>query len=277
MGRRAASLARALPVRDIWPSLLRVVEAFTLQRLMLASDWTNCRELHSYAEAVFYLRDTAELGEADKQQMFAQTAWVPPARAASRGWATRLTRATYVRARTFRTLSCERRRTRLASTRSAFDRSRRRSRTHRRPEIVVTDHARAVGHDRRRPADGISNSDVHTLARRFRDWDVYPARDCESRCTPRSPDIFVTYDWSYSFFDLQEAAYGGLWYIRDELMRRHPSIHQLDIEDLLVDEVTLWIDFVFINQSARDVRAELDVMPALIDSSKLHFALSHTV
>jgi hypothetical protein len=45
---------------------------------------------------------------------------------------------------------------------------------------------------------------------------------------------------------------------------------------LLFDEVTFWIDFVFINQSVRDVRAELDVMPDLIDSSKLHFALSHT-
>jgi hypothetical protein len=123
---------------------------------------------------------------------------------------------------------------------------------------------------------GISNSDVHTLARRFRELDLYPARDLESRCTPRSPDIFVTYDWSYSFFELQEAAYGGLWYIRDELMGRHPSIHQLDVEDLLVDEVTFWIDFVFIDQSARDVRAELAVMPALIDSSKLHFSLSHT-
>jgi hypothetical protein len=58
-------------------------------------------------------------------------------------------------------------------------------------------------------------------------------------------------------------------------MGRHRFINSA-IEDLLVDEVTFWIDFDLINQSARDVRAELDVMPALIDSSKLHFALSHT-
>jgi hypothetical protein len=74
----------------------------------------------------------------------------------------------------------------------------------------------------------------------------------------------------------QESAFNGLLYIRDELSRRHPSIDPLNFEWLLFDEVTFWIDFVFINQSARDVRAELDVMPDLIDSSKLHFALSPT-
>ena len=57
---------------------------------------------------------------------------------------------------------------------------------------------------------GISASDVHTLARRFRELDVHPARDFESRCTPRLPDIFVTYDWRYDFFDLQESAFNGL-------------------------------------------------------------------
>lgn len=123
---------------------------------------------------------------------------------------------------------------------------------------------------------GISASDVHTLARRFRELDVYPARDFESRCTPGPPDIFITYDWRYDFFDLQEAAYNGLLYIRDELSRHQPSIDAINYESWLFDELTFWIDFVFINQSARDVRTELDVMPDLIDSSKVHFALSHT-
>ncbi|HET9673464.1 MAG TPA: hypothetical protein VFP31_01550 [Gaiellaceae bacterium] len=123
---------------------------------------------------------------------------------------------------------------------------------------------------------GISASDVHTLARRFRELDVYPARDFESRCAPRPPDIFITYDWRYNFVDLQVAAYEGLLYIRDELSAHQPSVDAINFEALLFDELTFWIDFVFINQSARDVRAELDVMPDLIDSSKLHFALSHT-
>ena len=123
---------------------------------------------------------------------------------------------------------------------------------------------------------GISASDVHTLARRCRELDIYPARDFESRCKRRPPDIFITYDWRYDFVDLQESAYNGLLYIGDELARHQPSIDPINFEFLLFDELTFWIDFVFINQSARDVRAELDVMPDLIDSSKLHFALSHT-
>jgi hypothetical protein len=123
---------------------------------------------------------------------------------------------------------------------------------------------------------GILSSDVHTLARSFREANVYPARDFESRCTPRPPDIFVTYDWRYNFIDLQEAAWNGLLYIGDELSRRYPLIDPSNFEVMLFDDPTLWIDFVFIDQSARDIRTELAIMPDLIDSSKLHFALSHT-
>jgi len=123
---------------------------------------------------------------------------------------------------------------------------------------------------------GIFSSDVHTLARRFRETNVYPARDFESRCSRQRPDIFVTYDWRENFIDLQEAAWNGLQAIGDELSGRHPSIDAIDLQELLYDDPTLWIDFVFINQSARDIRAELAVMPELIDSSKLHFALSST-
>jgi hypothetical protein len=123
---------------------------------------------------------------------------------------------------------------------------------------------------------GIPASNVHTLAQRFRDLGIYPARDFESRCNPRPPDIFITYDWRYDFVDLQEAAYNGLLYIRDELSRHQPSIDPINYDSWLFDELTFWIDFVFIDQSARDVRAELDVMPDLIDASTLHFALSHT-
>jgi hypothetical protein len=88
--------------------------------------------------------------------------------------------------------------------------------------------------------------------------------------------FFVTYDWRYNYIDLQEAVWSGLSYLVAELSRRHPDIDPINFEALLFDEVTVWIDFVFIDQSARDLRAELSVMPELIDSSKLHFALSHT-
>lgn len=62
------------PFEDIWPHMHRVVDAFGVDRLMFASDWTVCRDLHSYGEAVFCLRDTDELSETEKAAIFAGTA-----------------------------------------------------------------------------------------------------------------------------------------------------------------------------------------------------------
>ncbi|HVA10364.1 MAG TPA: amidohydrolase family protein [Acidimicrobiales bacterium] len=62
------------PYLDIWPHLLKVVEAFGVDRLMFASDWTVSRSLCSYAEAVFYLRDTSHLSETEKREILSGTA-----------------------------------------------------------------------------------------------------------------------------------------------------------------------------------------------------------
>jgi predicted TIM-barrel fold metal-dependent hydrolase len=66
--------AAPYPYVDLWPHLRKVVAAFGVDRLMFASDWTVTRDQHSYAEAVFHLRETNELSVSEKRKIFAGTA-----------------------------------------------------------------------------------------------------------------------------------------------------------------------------------------------------------
>jgi L-fuconolactonase len=74
------------PHPDIWPHLLKIVEAFTPDRLMWGSDFTRLRmptgsleraprELWSgfYSDAVNFLRDTDQISKGDKEKIFAGT------------------------------------------------------------------------------------------------------------------------------------------------------------------------------------------------------------
>lgn len=54
------------PFPDLWPHLLRIVDAFGPERLMWGTDITRVRSLYNYSEAVGYLRYAKELSEADK-------------------------------------------------------------------------------------------------------------------------------------------------------------------------------------------------------------------
>lgn len=118
---------------------------------------------------------------------------------------------------------------------------------------------------------GIPSTDVHTLARYLRDMDLYPARDFS--CEERPPHIFITYDWRMNFVDLQVAIMGGLQYIAQHLERADPS---LVVEWVIVDRIRLWVDFVFIDQSARDVAGELAALPEIVEACDTHFVLSPT-
>ena len=71
------------PFAEVWPFLHRYVEAFGAERLMWGSDYTRCRGMHTYSEAVNFLRYTDELGESDKEQILGKTLrsilhWNPP-------------------------------------------------------------------------------------------------------------------------------------------------------------------------------------------------------
>jgi predicted TIM-barrel fold metal-dependent hydrolase len=55
------------PFRDVWPFLLKVVEAFGPQRLMWGSDLTRFRGMLPYSQMVDFVRDTTELSQDDKE------------------------------------------------------------------------------------------------------------------------------------------------------------------------------------------------------------------
>jgi L-fuconolactonase len=78
--------AEPYPFADLWPHLNQIVEAFGPERLMWGTDIqrVNGRVAHhtwefdfvgkhSYGEAVGFLRDTDELSQSDKEQIFAGT------------------------------------------------------------------------------------------------------------------------------------------------------------------------------------------------------------
>jgi tetratricopeptide (TPR) repeat protein len=123
----------------------------------------------------------------------------------------------------------------------------------------------------------ILSSDVHTLARQLRFLNLYPARDLGYRCQPKPPDLFVTYDWSTNFVDLQQAVNQALQYLAGIIGQARPNLTRDYIQGLVFDHIGIWVDFVFIDQCARDVVAEVrEVVPAVIGASDVHFVLSPT-
>ena len=64
----------AFPFSDLWPTLHQVFRAFGAERLMWGSDFTQKRTLHSYADALGYIRDTDQLSHSEKSQVLGSTA-----------------------------------------------------------------------------------------------------------------------------------------------------------------------------------------------------------
>jgi len=73
------------PHRDVWPALHRIIDAFTPGRLMWGSDFTRLRMAplsiqpgpregwFLYSNELNYLRDTDEVSDSDKEQLFGGT------------------------------------------------------------------------------------------------------------------------------------------------------------------------------------------------------------
>jgi predicted TIM-barrel fold metal-dependent hydrolase len=63
----ACTLSREpFPFPDIWPPVLRILEAFGLERCMWGTDWTRAVELITYQEAVDAFRVTDALSDSDR-------------------------------------------------------------------------------------------------------------------------------------------------------------------------------------------------------------------
>jgi L-fuconolactonase len=72
------------PFRDVLPHLRRALEAFGPQRIMWASDHTQSKTHHSWAQALYYLLDSNELSDLEKEWILGRSVrralrWPPPA------------------------------------------------------------------------------------------------------------------------------------------------------------------------------------------------------
>jgi predicted TIM-barrel fold metal-dependent hydrolase len=68
--------AQQYPHADVLPHLRRVIDAFGVERVMWASDYTQSRATFggSWAEALYYLRDSDQLTDVEKQWLLGDTA-----------------------------------------------------------------------------------------------------------------------------------------------------------------------------------------------------------
>jgi hypothetical protein len=76
-----------------------------------------------------------------------------------------------------------------------------------------------------------------------------------------------------NFVDVQVLAWRALDFAAHLLRERRQKLNTVDFEPMIADGITFWVDFVFIDQNARDIRRELDVLPAILDGAKAHFVL----
>jgi hypothetical protein len=121
-----------------------------------------------------------------------------------------------------------------------------------------------------RVVDSIS---VRALQKTLKDRGIYPARDFAHRCEPIPPDSFFTYHSAENFVDIQEIVWRAFDFAAQQFRARHPDLDEVDFEPMIADGIRLWVDFVFIDQGARDIRRELDVLPLLLNGAQAHFVL----
>ena len=77
----------AYPFDDIWPPILKIIDAFGLDRCMWGTDWTRAIALLSYEQAVHAFLSTDRLSHADKAKLMGETlttiyGWSPARRSA---------------------------------------------------------------------------------------------------------------------------------------------------------------------------------------------------
>lgn len=122
---------------------------------------------------------------------------------------------------------------------------------------------------------GFAPSDVHRLGAGLRDTGLYPARDLAYRCQPAPPRVFITYTWSDDFTVLADTIRSVLGYLAARIAEYRPDLDGERIDDLVYRKLGIWLDFVFIDQSARQVTEEVrEVVPRALATADLHFVLS---
>ena len=70
----ACTLSREpFPYDDIWDPVLRIIDAFGIERCMWGTDWTRTSGMLTYAQGVAPFRDTTRLSDSDKARLMGGT------------------------------------------------------------------------------------------------------------------------------------------------------------------------------------------------------------
>jgi hypothetical protein len=77
----ACTLSRELyPYNDIWDPVLRIIDAFGIDRCMWGTDWTRTSGMLSYEQGVAAFRNTNRLSDGDKAKLMGATLEKMPSR-----------------------------------------------------------------------------------------------------------------------------------------------------------------------------------------------------
>lgn len=123
---------------------------------------------------------------------------------------------------------------------------------------------------------GCPSVSARTLQKLFQERHLYPARDYPKFCEPAPPDIFFSYHSAQNFVDVQEIVWNAVRYAAQQFVSSRPDLAHIDLEVLFWERARLWVDFMFIDQSARDLREELAVLPQIVHGAGAHFVLGNT-
>lgn len=103
---------------------------------------------------------------------------------------------------------------------------------------------------------------------------IYPARDFPDLIARRLPDVFVTYDWRENILAVRSTVGLAIQHCLAFQTNRFPHA---DLESVCDDGVTFWLDWIFLDQSSRDVDRELDqILPPLFNDGTVHVVASTT-
>jgi predicted TIM-barrel fold metal-dependent hydrolase len=64
---------RPFPYDDIWDPVMRIIDAFGLDRCMWGTDWTRATELLTYEQGVRPFRESTRLSDGDKAKLMGGT------------------------------------------------------------------------------------------------------------------------------------------------------------------------------------------------------------
>ena len=123
---------------------------------------------------------------------------------------------------------------------------------------------------------GIPSCSVRDLQKILRENKIYPARDFAYLCSEKPPDAFFTYESRLNYVEVQEIVWKTFDFTAKNFIDRNPGLMDESLERLISRGIRLWVDFIFINQSARNINEELEVLPKLLDNVDAHFVLGET-